>query len=266
MRFKNAPLTELVAEFRWVPNEATSGTGQIAGPLSMVNPAQYENLFATFSQKIATHGYVRTERLIPTGWPAPMQVPVFRFKPQNFEDKNSTLYQLGAGIFSVHALPPYKNWEEFKPVIHRGLSVLVDSGLQDKSASKFTTVVLRYIDQFKSEFVEERSARDFVEQVLGFRINLPVALQEEAADEHTINPTLQFQIPLKSGLLMTLGVNPPTQPPTSGIVLDTSVASQSSVAFNVHDAIETLETAHTSIHKVFIGITEPIHARMEVQQ
>ena len=170
--------------------------------------------------------------MIPAGWPFPYQLPVLRFRHSDFEKGQSTLYQLGAGIFSAHAIPPYRNWESFKPVIYGGLQVLMDNRLPDEHVSRFTTVVLRYIDRFTTEFSEGMLSREFIEQIFRIRLDLPAVLREEAVDERIIDETLLLRIPLKSGLLMTLGINPPTQPPGAGIVLDTSVGSEGSVALD----------------------------------
>ena len=271
MQFKKAPLIELVAEFRWVPDTAVplfappNAPGQVATPLPLVDPGRYESFFSNFSRAIAERGYARTERLIPAGWPFPFQLPVLRFRHSDFEKSQSTLYQLGAGIFSAHAIPPYRNWESFKPVINDGLEVLMGNMLPDEHVSRFTTVVLRYIDRFTAEFSEGMPSRDFIEQIFRIRLDLPAVLRDEAVDERIIDQTLLLRIPLKSGVLLTLGINPPTQPPGGGIVLDTAVGSQESVAFDVRAAVEMLEAAHTSIRHVFTSLTEPIYAKMEPQ-
>jgi uncharacterized protein (TIGR04255 family) len=270
MQFKKAPLIELIAEFRWLASGAVAMPGQgheIAQSIQAVplsDPNRYEQFFSDFSVEIAGQGYIRTERLVPAGWPFPLQMPVCRFRHSNL-DTQSTVYQVGAGLFSVHATPPYRNWESFKPVISTGLNALLKTRSSDERDSKFNLITLRYLDRFGPELTGGLSPRDFVEQVFRIRLDLPEALKKEASNERTIEPTLFLKIPLKSGLLMTLGINPATQPPSSGIVLDTTVRSQSSVSCDFNAVMDTLEDAHLSIRNVFTGLTEPIYQTMEPQ-
>lgn len=269
MRFKKAPLIELIAEFRWNPN-GTGQAAQVTAPNAaqvqfamMADPNYYEQFFARYADRIGGDGYVRTERLVPQGWPFPNQIPVLRFRQANDDNTAPTLYQIGAGLFSAHALPPYQSWDQFKPVIDRGLRVLHSSLSDQDHISKFTSVTLRYIDRFTSELTGDRTPQQFIRDVLGIHLDLPNAITAEADDEKSIDSTLLLRVPLKSELLMTLGINPPTAPPTGGIIMDTSVVTRTSVSSEILDVMSLLETAHGSISRLFMGVTAPIKLDME---
>ncbi len=272
MKFKNAPLIELVAEFRWIPSggAVAAAAVQNAGQLSTVplaDPTRNEAFFSRFTSAIGKYGYVKTERLLPAGWPYPGHIPVVRFRRPGATDRDEpTLYQIGAGIFSAHALPPYDNWQQFKPVIRQGLDVLLNSRPEDEREAKFGTITLRYIDRFTGNLIGNVPPREFIERVLNIRLQLPAVLTNETPDEAAINPSILLKVPLKSGLLMNLGINSANDPAGSGILMDTSVVTQISTNCISESAMGVLEIAHDSIRRVFIGLTLPIAAEMEPEQ
>ena len=267
MKFKKAPLIELVAEFRWIPVGGLGAPAPNSGKLARLQPADQnrnETFFSRFSSSISERGYSRTERLIPQGWPFPNHLPVCIIRHSGTDQKETTLYQVGAGLFSAHALPPYKNWDEFRPVVSSGLEVLLKARDRDESDAKFTTITLRYIDRFESNLTDNLLPRAFIDKVFDIGLRLPNAITSDAVSEESINPTILLRVPLKSGLLMTLGINPiAEQGGHNGIILDTSVVTQSSVPGDLKTAIEVLDTAHASIRKLFIGLTAPIQKQME---
>lgn len=110
--FRNAPLAEVVVELRWQPTQVgiipfqTPGTPQ---PSVIVGTTELENFYADFANNIAKHGFVRSERLIPSGMPAIQGQAVLRFR-STLPDKTGVLYQVGPGMFSANAIPPYRSW------------------------------------------------------------------------------------------------------------------------------------------------------------
>lgn len=270
MKFKKPPLIELVADFRWNPIGGAApfvavqqNIGQLV-PQPLADPARNESFFSSFADGISKRGYVKAERLVPLGWPYPGQFPVMRFRhPQSEGPDLSTLYQIGAGLFSAHALPPYDNWEQFKPVIHQGLEVLLLSRPTEEQSAKFSVITLRYIDRFSTALTGNLAPRTFIEDVLSIHLDLPKVVQDETEDQSKINPTIVLKLPLKSGLQMNLAINNANDPPSAGIVMDTTVVTLGSTDSNIESAMGVLETAHESIRRVFIGLTAPIASRME---
>ncbi len=270
MKFKKTPLIELVADFRWNPIGSSApfvavqqNVGQLV-PQPLADPARNESFFSSFADGISKQGYVKAERLVPIGWPFPGQFPVMRFRhPQNEGPDLSTLYQVGAGLFSAHALPPYDNWEQFKPVIHRGLEVLLSSRPTEEQTAKFSVITLRYIDRFSTALTGNLQPRTFIEEVLNIHLDLPKVVQDETEDQSKINPTIILKLPLKSGLQMNLAVNNSNDPPSAGFVMDTTVVTLGPTDSSIEAAMRVLETAHDSIRRVFVGLTEPIASRME---
>ena len=272
MKFKNAPLIELVAEFRWIPNTGAvaaavqQGAGNLA-PMPIADTVPSEAFFSKFSTGIARHGYAWAERLIPMGWPFPNFMPVFRFRHPDIQGKNEpTLFQIGSGIFSAHALPPYETWEQFKPVIEKGLEVLLSSRSVEEQPRPFNSITLRYIDRFTGKFTGTLSSREFIEQVLNVRLQLPSVLIGETNDEAKINPSMLLRIPLKSGLLMNLNINAGVNVAAEGFLMDTIVTTNSATDASVDSAMKVLGQAHDSIRRVFVGLTTPISDKLEPEQ
>ena len=131
---------------------------------------------------------------------------------------------------------------------------------------KFSTITLRYIDRFEKNLTGGVPPREFIEQVLNVRLQLPDVLANETADEAAINPSLLLKLPLKSGLLMNLGINSANDPVGAGILVDTSVFTQTSTDSNSRSAMEVLEVAHESIRRVFLGLTKSIADQLEPEQ
>lgn len=269
MKFKNPPLIELVADFRWNSSSASVPMMAIQHPggqvaLPPADPARNESFFAAFANGIGKEGFVKAERLVPLGWPFPIQFPVMRFKrPGKDGVDEPTVYQIGAGMFSAHALPPYDNWDKFKPIIRQGFEVMLATRPDEEKTSKFTIITLRYIDRFTQAFTGDVTPRAFIEGVLKVRLDLPQIVQDEVEDESQINPAIVLRLPLKSGLTMALAINNANDPPNAGIVMDTSVFTTGPTDPEMDSAMGVLEAAHDSIRRIFVALTEPIASKME---
>jgi len=121
--YKNAPLVELVAELRWGPSAAALPANDQdqsrTVPFQFSSPKD-EELYMQFAALISAEGYGRFERVAPPGIPSlPGQVAC-RFRPSDPE-KQAPLFQLGIGLFTANALPPYQSWSTFSPVVKLGL-------------------------------------------------------------------------------------------------------------------------------------------------
>ena len=116
LSFKNSPLVEIIAEIRWdlpwVNQTSAEDTGSVVS-------IQHEEFYMRFGGKVAAAGFERIERLVPPNFFQLPYQPVYRFR-HNAEERGARLYQLGMGLFSVHATPPYKSWAEFKPLVSAG--------------------------------------------------------------------------------------------------------------------------------------------------
>ena len=134
--FSKAPLIELIAELRWTPQGSTSIAPAPPqpgpAPTLFLGGGKQEEFYMRFGAALYNQGFNRSERLSPPGFPFILQQPVYRFLSEA-EDKKSVIYQVGFGIFSVHAVPPYRSWSQFLPLVTKGIGILLESRLQADS-------------------------------------------------------------------------------------------------------------------------------------
>src|ERR1700679_367307 len=113
--FRKAPLVEIVVDLRWRPVVQPVPT-QPVGPQptasAFLPTPQIENLIHRFGGEVYKRGFQRAERLVPSGLFVLPGQPLSRFKKA---DVDNVLYQIGVGMFSANAVPPYRSWEQFTP-------------------------------------------------------------------------------------------------------------------------------------------------------
>lgn len=260
-RFKNPPLVELVAELRWGSGGIVAGPPG-AGQVVMVTAGQYEEFFMKFGSKIGTLGYERIERIIPPGFPAPAFQATYRFRKKQPE-QGTTIYQVGGGVFSANITPPYHSWEQFRPVVEQGVECLLETRNTSELQTPFAPAILRYIDAFGSKFTEGRSVASFIQDTLGFKVSLPESLRSEMAPNAEAKPLLQLAIPLKSRQQMNLVLAEGIVAGEQAIVMDVSVLHETAIPPNTKDVMASFDTAHDSIHRVFVGVTQKLFPIME---
>lgn len=274
MKFEKPPLIELIAEFRWY---GTDVNGQdITNPSTIaVGGSELELFYNAFRDIVAERGFNTSERIIPVGFPYPMQQPVNRYRNSDPAKANAVL-QIGVGLMSVHALPPYENWEAFRPVIETALSSLietrkrvVDNRLKELShrlplteEKEFVAISLRYIDSFGPEMSKGRTIRQFFDDVLGVTVTIPTAISDQVADPASVSVSLQLKTKLDNGGELQIGLGPNPNDSQS-IVMDTIVVCEEHVRWNLEGPMEILERAHESIRHLFVGMTKPIHELMQ---
>jgi len=202
-----------------------------------------------------------SERLVPVGFPYFPFTVVYRFRKPPAQGENF-LYQIGLGVFSANALPPYRDWDSFRPIVEKGVQALLGSR-HAAEASDFTKVSLRYIDLFSEEFTDGRQSFRFLNDILGIKVELPKTLSEQALDVDKLQSGLQLSFPLRTGLSMNLSFQQGNAAGKNGMVMTTEVLTSLLTAPNLPTIMETLEKAHSSIRVTFLGLTERIRARMK---
>jgi len=256
-RYKHPPLVELAAEVRWGPG------GQSPGVVSSALAAsQYEEFFMRVGSKVATLGYDRFERLVPPGFASlPFQV-IYRFR-KGEKEQGSAIYQVGAGVFTANITPPYHSWKQFRPVVEKGVELLLETRNESERETPFSSTILRYIDAFGSRFTRGSSVAGFVQDILGFSISLPAPVRSEMAPDKEAKPSLQLAIPLKSSQEMALALAEGTVGGERTVIMDIFVTNESQISATKDDVMTSFDTAHDAIHRVFVGVTEKLSDIME---
>lgn len=251
--FTEPPIVELIAELRW-NNQPTAFS--VASPESTKN----EELFMQFGSKIAANGYNRFERLIPSAFPLLPFQPVYRYRKEQ-KEKDTTLYQLGSGIFSANITPPYQSWQEFRPIIEQGIELLLQCFTENQEAIDFGSISLRYIDVFKKNLTEGKPILKFLTETLGFGLTFPKILLDKATSPDEIHPQLRLSTHLKSNQQMIFTLAEGSVGNEEAIIMDT-IISTAELSLEKKTLMDAFDLAHEEINTIFINITSKIHHLM----
>ena len=270
--FKNAPLVEIIAELRWQPPHFVFQSAQAEGapmsplmPLSMFDASRAEEFYMRFGGVAYQAGFQRSERLIPPGFPVQPGQPVYRYKPvetASNELMRSALLQVGPGVFTANAIPPYKSWTEFSPIVARGIDALLHSRDDSEKALPFSGVSLRYIDAFGPGLRTTRTPSQFIGEVLGFAVSLPGSVAEHSDNLEAVTSQLQFVIPVRGGMTMSLAVGEGLFNGEAAVIMDTTVSVSGDVPNTAGAVMDALNAAREVIHSMFVGATKTIQAEM----
>ncbi|MCY0389142.1 TIGR04255 family protein [Robbsia sp. Bb-Pol-6] len=258
MKFENAPLIELIVELRWGAPSVTFPQAILGQPSSHANVTTHaDDLVIAFGQHIAEAGYVMSEKLFPPGMPIVAFQTSHRFRKPISEAAGTSLFGIGAGVFSVNITPPYKSWSEFRPIVEIGINALLKSRIGDSAQQPFVTVSLRYVNAFGSDLMGEKSASDFL-QMLGFGVTLPSVLDEMIDSSKPFKPMLLLNLPLTHQRNMNVNVGHAFVNGQESVLMDNVVASSMPVAPELSTVMTELDNARALIHKFFVESTRPI--------
>lgn len=254
--FEKPPLVEIVAEVHWPTGFVAVTSPQNPSPFPVSND---EEFFSKFGDLCAGAGFDRSERLVPMGFLTIPYQPVMRYRKRS---SGSMLYQVGAGLFSANAVPPYSSWEDFRPVIRHGMSFLQTARQYSQARGPYSEIILRYINIFSEDLVENNSAAFFMKNIAGIQLNLPAVLTSQVADEKEIQPQLQLDLKLNIGARMRIVISEGMAAGKSGVILDFTVTFQNPSLSDTEMIMTSFERAHNAIQNTFLELTRPIQSRM----
>jgi len=258
-RYRYPPLVELIAELRWgSPLPATQPQNVI-----VLATGTHEEFFMRFGSRVGALSYEQIERLVPPGFPVLPTQAIYRFR-KKAPEQGTTVYQVGAGVFSANITPPYHSWEEFRPVVEQGVRILLETRNPVEKERPFTSATLRYIDAFGKRFTEGRSTAVFIRDVLEFQLQPPVAVCDEVAPSAEMRPAIQLQVPLKSGQQMSLALGEGSVSGEEAVVMDITVSSEGSISPNASEIMTIFQSAHDVCHRVFVGTTKKLSHIMQL--
>ncbi len=257
----NPPLVEIIAELRWgPPTLQLPQSAMQAQPLGMTD----EELYMQLGSIVAREGYDQFERVMPPGFPVPPHQVVYRYRQRSSED--TSLYQIGNGVFTVNATPPYKSWQHFSPKVASGVTFLADAFQRvQRAPPQFDTLLVRYIDAFRSEMVGNRDTMSFLCEILGVDIRLPEAIVRASIPKAEILPSIQLQIPVKPGTLQ-FNIGHGQVNGEQAVIMDMTVASTKPVQCVAADVMEVLAECRLVIHDIFVGMTGKLDRIMQPQE
>lgn len=261
-RFENPPLREIIAELTWDVPEAEGHGGT-----EPIFHQAYEEAFAEFIDFVGERGYSRSERLIPVNYPCPSNVAIFRARHKDYRHSNAAeakvLYQIGAGVFTANALPPYESWDEFSPLVREGvedfLKVNMPGGLPERLRPK-----LRYINAFTGDLVGDVSHREFLCDVLGLNIQFPGGVIKECHGELEI-PRVEIMLPFEFGRMVARFAKGAVGGDDAHI-LDITVQYNDELPPDIESIMDAYSRGRQKIHKIFLELTRSIHKKMGLQE
>lgn len=262
--FSKAPLVEIVAELRWgqQPEQIIQPQQQGGMPVLVINSSKLDEFFMRFGGEVYQSGFNRAERLVPSNFPMMLHQPVYRYRKTS-ETDGSLLYQAGPGLFSANAIPPYRSWDDFSPVVSTGVDALLKTRDISERGQPFTSVSLRYIDAFGPNLTEGKDIESFMREVLGISVTLPQDVSKFVATDKKVKPQLQLFIPLSNNMSMNISIGEATVNNDLAFVMDTTVASSDEITPDVETVMKTFHSAHEVIHEMFFNLTTKIQPLMQ---
>lgn len=263
-RFDSSPLIELIAEVRWTVDAVMDLNVPFYQGASANSS---EEFFTRLHSKLSSIGYGAAERLTPAGFPLMNQSAAFRYKRSVAEGESpdhsaSSIFQAGAGLFSVHAVQPYKSWDQFRPVVQKGLEAFLAA--KPPATGEFS-LVLRYVDAFKDELTDGKPLKEFLADVMGIKVSIPDALTILSKDGTSIVPMIHVVIPLAFGSFQIQIAEGELQG-EKVFLMENTVSIAASHGANVEKMLASLNEAREVLHKSFVGLTQPIHAAMGLSE
>lgn len=261
--FENAPVIEIIAELRWNQPGAIVPdlTGRLVNvPIQLTTSSELEEFFMAFGGAVHRLGFTRAERVVPPNFPTLLFQPVYRYRAPDLQ--LPAVFQLGAGLFSANATPPYRSWDDFVGVIRDGVRALLEARNEKERDAPFSKVSVRYIDAFRADLLGDRVPSAFISEVLGFHVEMPPAVSSCVAGEEAVKTFLQANFQTENEMTVTLSIGEGTVSGTAAVVMDTTVAAVNEVAPDLDAVMDSLNSARGVIHNVFIGMTSGIHAAM----
>ena len=267
LTFAKAPLIELIAELRWIPQGSTPLQAPpmqhqgLAQQTIFVGGTKQEEFYIRIGGALHKLGFDRSERLMPAGMPFVLHQPVYRYRSES-EGKSSVIFQVGYGIFSVHAIPPYHSWAKFSPFVAGGMDALLMCRDELDRQQPFTLATLRYIDFFGEEITQGRPVAAFVSDVFGITTSLPLVFKRIATSDEIRNIFTKIAIPVGFGDL-TVNVGDGQFNNKAGVLLDNTVSSARETPPKIDAIMNMFGSAHSVLHDVFLELTKPVHDLMQ---
>lgn len=263
MRFADAPLIEVAAEFRWLPTSTLGEPMANAQTIALPGP-QAEAFFERLRMALSDLGYSAVERLVPEGLPLPLYQPLFRYR-RTHETESNELFQVGIGTFSVHALPRYENWVHFQPIIASAVSELLKArNATAEFQTAFTRISLHYINAFTAKHMKDKAPYAFLKEVIGLKVELPRSLQDQITDANSVDIGLNLTAKIGDNLQFVLNAGRNVRFPGS-LILDLGAQTEGPIPWADAEPMAALSTAHAAIHKTFLDMTVPVHDVMRME-
>lgn len=251
IHFENAPLIEVIAELRWGPAFPPIGVGQQF--TFDADVSQSEEFFMHFGAECSVRGLQRAERVVPPGFPVMPGQVVYRFRSGDKSAPN--LLQVGPGVFTANALPPYA-WAAFDRFMREGIDALLSARPASERDEAFATVNLRFVNGFGADFLQGESRLVFL-QKLGFNLQSPRALESLTNDSKEATLNLNYSALLGNGSRVNVSIAEGLKDGEPIQILELGV-THSNLVPDKENILEVLSESHAMIEEIFLDMTKKI--------
>jgi uncharacterized protein (TIGR04255 family) len=257
---ENAPVIEVIAELKWRPSILPEAAFANVGPQMILPPAaaSTREFFARLASGVGALGYTKATPLVPEPFPLLVHQAALRFDAPN-DGSSKSLYQVGPGLFSANAVPPYDSWSgSFSRTVEQGVQALLAARDSAERETPFEGATLRYLDAFGPALTEGRDSLAFTREILGITVDLPRALTQHLADGAAWKPFLQFHIPTATGSLLSVAIGDGMANDQPTILMDWSLTRTTPMPADVREVMRALNDAHDAIYASWAEMMKPI--------
>lgn len=226
-KYKQSPLTEVVAEFNFIPSSQWNGTI----PGLIYNDIKKE--FPTIKQREGIIGIA-----IPTSDPTKKKIESVELV--QFWNKSETLLiQSGKDIITINALKPYPTWEKFYPFVANAF----ESYRKVADPKGLSRASLRYINTI------EVASKDFkFENNFQFDIPKPKNLSKGLS---YFNTHIEYNLNEIDVIAIKISNAPSPKKNYKGIILEIEVIMNRFNGLPIGNLNKWLDTAHGVINETF---------------
>lgn len=252
-----APLVELVTEIRWHDPELLEAPSGIIEP-SKIWSNRLDELHLAFGTRARATGFTKTQRVYPNEAPIIGRRIVHRYR----NPSDSTLYQIGPGMFAANASPPYMSWTHFRPTVQQGVMLFVEA-LKEvyEPPYKAHSVCVRYIDGFTDEHTGGRNLMKFFRDDLGFGLRLPSCFGKLVNNEVDARPRLDINAEIDDKSKFFFVIGPGSINGKDATVMETYVTTEVQGELEQKTLMDELDKGQEIASEFFMGLIKNIEER-----
>lgn len=247
----NKPLVEVILEIRWKPRDSNENSDS---PLD----EDYKFALGKFRDLIE-HKFPKHEPLPASTIPEELVFNTVHHRFRVAEDE-WPLVQIGPGVLSLNYTQTYK-WENFLPECLETVSSLYRTYPASRPLVP-STFMIRYIDAFRIMDSDPNNALEFLRDMLGTTIQLPILKNSPQGNDTPLSISLAVELPTSAPVgIFALKISSGTLRGDAAIILDTSLTSKGNDVLSNSDAASTelerwLVSSHVLLYDAFKSLTK----------
>ena len=241
--YDNPPLREVIVEYRWALTTLRIVEGVQIDPF-------YQAVLQKFTTAIAKSGFGVVESRVPDDAPielfAHQPTRIFRMKPNMWP-----IFQIGPGIFTANAIPPYGGWSSFIPHVKKGLDQFLK--IYPEEFLSPDRIRLRYINGFVASHGMTSQAA-FIRDALKLVCPLPetiVSSAEDGLDSITQTGRARIGLATQAGAQGEIVWNTGRVKSEEAVILELRISTPASTMKSSADLCSSLNKSHELISKWF---------------